>query len=110
MAAELVETSKLFARTVALIQPEWLEELGKPLLKYQYFEPHWEKQRGQVVTFEQSSLYGLVVNPSTRVNFSIIETSTDLTIFIQEELVPMRFKIMIDYYQKIFKLQHEVAE
>src|SRR5690554_8163752 len=87
MAAELVETSKLFARTVALIQPEWLEELGKPLLKYQYFEPHWEKQRGQVVAYEQSSLYGLVINPRKRVNFANIEPETARTIFIQEALV-----------------------
>src|SRR5690554_3773785 len=110
MAAELVETSKLFARTVALIQPEWLEELGKPLLKYQYFEPHWEKQRGQVVTYEQSSLYGLVVNPRKRVNFANIEPETARTIFIQEALVAQQFNSKVGFYQHNIKLLEEVTE
>lgn len=110
MAAELVETSKLFARTVALIQPEWLEELGKPLLKYQYFEPHWEKQRGQVVTYEQSSLYGLVVNPRKRVNFANIEPETARTIFIQEALVAQQFNSKVGFYQHNITLLEEVTE
>ena len=73
VAAELVETSKLFARMVARVEPEWIEECGRELLKYQYFEPHWQQQRGQVVATEQSSLYGLVVNPK---NVSIIRKLT----------------------------------
>lgn len=110
MAAELVETSKLFARTVALIQPEWLEELGKPLLKYQYFEPHWEKQRGQVVAYEQSSLYGLVINPRKRVNFANIEPETARTIFIQEALVAQQLNSKVGFYQHNIKLLEEVTE
>ena len=54
MAAELVETTKLYARTVARIEPQWLEELAKPLLKYQYFEPHFEAQRGQVLALNKA--------------------------------------------------------
>src|SRR5690554_4010412 len=110
MAAELVETSKLFARTVGLIQPEWLEVLGRPLLKYQYFEPHWEKQRGQVVAYEQSSLYGLVINPRKRVNFANIEPETARTIFIQEALVAQQLNSKIGFYQHNIKLLEEVTE
>lgn len=110
LAAELVETSKLFARTVAHIEPEWLEELGKPLIKYQYFEPHWEKQRGQVVAFEQSSLYGLVINPKKRVNFANIEPANARTIFIQEGLVPQQLNSKVGFYLHNIKLLEEVTE
>lgn len=110
MAAELVETSKLFARTVALIKPEWLEELGKALLKYQYFEPHWEKQRGQVIAYEQSTLYGLVINPKKRVNFAQIEPDSARTIFIQEALVAQQFNSKVGFYQHNIKLLEKVTE
>lgn len=110
MAAELVETSKLFARTVAQIEPEWLEELGKPLLKYQYFEPHWEKQPGQVIAFEQSSLYGLVIHPKKRVNFAKIEPESARTIFIQEALVAQQLNSKLGFYQHNIQLLEEVTE
>lgn len=110
MAAELVETSKLFARTVARIEPEWLEEIGKPLLKYQYFEPHWEMQRGQVVAFEQSTLYGLIVNPRKRVNFSTIEPATARQIFILEALVAQQFNSKLPFYRRNLAMLKEVTE
>ena len=53
MAAEQVQTSRLFARTAATIEPEWIEALGKHLCRTVYFEPHWEKTRGQVVAYER---------------------------------------------------------
>ncbi|MEK1904227.1 MAG: ATP-dependent RNA helicase HrpA, partial [Pseudomonas sp.] len=61
MAAELVETTKLFARQVAKIEPDWIEPLAGHLIKKNHFEPHWEKKRGQVVAFEQVTLYGMIV-------------------------------------------------
>src|SRR5690606_3125835 len=61
MAAELVETTKLFARMVAKIEPDWIEPLASHLVKKNHLEPHWEKKRGQVVAFEQVTLYGMII-------------------------------------------------
>ena len=93
VAAELVETSKLFARMVARVEPEWIEECGRELLKYQYFEPHWQQQRGQVVATEQSSLYGLVVNPKKRVDYSKTHPEESRQILITEALVAQQLKL-----------------
>ena len=65
-AAEITETSKLFARCVARIEPEWLEQVGAHLIKRSYFDPHWEKKAMQAIAFERSTLYGIVVNPKKR--------------------------------------------
>lgn len=111
MAAELVETSKLYARTVARIEPEWLEEQAQELLKYQYFEPHWEMKRGQVIAYAQSSLYGLVVNPKKRVNFANIEPDTARSIFIQEALVAQQLTSKkLKFYAHNLALLEEVTE
>lgn len=111
MAAELVETSQLYARTVARIEPMWLEEQAKSLLKYQYFEPHWERQRGQVVAFEQSSLYGLTINPKKPVNFADIEPETARTIFIAEALVAQQLNSKkLKFYQRNIDTLLEVTE
>ncbi|MFH4043876.1 oligonucleotide/oligosaccharide-binding fold domain-containing protein, partial [Acinetobacter baumannii] len=61
MTAELVETTKLYARMVAKIDSDWIEPLAGHLIKKNHFEPHWEKKRGQVVAFEQITLFGLIV-------------------------------------------------
>ncbi len=110
MAAELVETSKLFARTVAKIEPEWLEQVGRPLLKYQYFEPHWHEKRGQVVAFEQSSLYGLIVNPRKRVNYANSHPQEAWEILILEALVGQQMKTSADFLQYNINLIEEVTE
>lgn len=110
MAAELVETSKLFARMVARIEPEWLEECGKALLKYQYFEPHWHRKRGQVVASEQSSLYGLVVNPRKRVDYSKTHPSEAREIMITEGLVAQEFQSDVAFYRENVELIRQVTE
>lgn len=110
MAAELVETSKLFARTVAKIEPQWLEEIGRPLLKYQYFEPHWHEKRGQVVAFEQSSLYGLIVNPRKRVNYANSHPREAWETLILEGLVGQKMKTKADFLQHNLDLIEEVTE
>ncbi|HCI12627.1 MAG TPA: ATP-dependent RNA helicase HrpA, partial [Gallionellaceae bacterium] len=63
MAAELTETHRLYARCVARIEPEWLEETGDHLIKRHYYDPHWEKKAAQVVAYERSTLHGLLLNP-----------------------------------------------
>ncbi len=69
IAASFVETSRLYALTVASIEPEWLEELGKHLCKYSWSHPRWEKKAGQVIADEKVSLFGLTIITSRRVNF-----------------------------------------
>ncbi len=87
MSAELVETSRLFARMNARIDPLWIEPLAQHLLKYHYSEPHWEKKQGAVMAFEQITLYGLSIVRKRKVNFKTIEPDTCRDIFIREALV-----------------------
>ncbi len=87
VAAEMVETSRLFARTVANIDVEWIEPLAKDQCKYTYFEPHWERNRGEVTASEQVSLYGLVIVPKRPVSYGRINPAEACDIFVQSALV-----------------------
>ena len=87
MAAELVETTKLFARQVAKIEPDWIEPLAGHLIKKNHFEPHWEKKRGQVVAFEQVTLYGLIVIGRRPVHYGPVDPVASRELFIREGLV-----------------------
>jgi ATP-dependent helicase HrpA len=87
MAAELVETSKLFARMVAKIEPDWIEPLAGHLIKKNHLEPHWEKKRGQVVAYEQITLYGMIVVGRRPVHFGPIDPTASRELFIREGLV-----------------------
>lgn len=87
MAAELVETTKLFARMVAKIDPDWLEPLAGHLVKKNHLEPHWEKRRGQVVAYEQVTLYGLIVVGRRPVHYGPIDPPVARELFIREGLV-----------------------
>jgi len=87
MAAELVETTKLFARMVAKIEPDWIEPLADHLIKKNHFEPHWEKKRGQVVAYEQVTLYGMIVVGRRPVHYGPIDPPAARELFIREGLV-----------------------
>jgi ATP-dependent helicase HrpA len=87
VAGELVETTRLFARCVAAIDPKWLEDLGAHLLKRDRQEPHWEKGRGQVVALERGALYGLPVYAGRRVNYGPVDAVLSREIFIRSALV-----------------------
>ncbi|WP_313339167.1 ATP-dependent RNA helicase HrpA [Stutzerimonas nitrititolerans] len=87
MAAELVETTKLFARMVAKIEPDWIEPLAGHLIKKNHFEPHWEKKRGQVVAYEQVTLYGLIVVGKRPVHYGPVDPLAARELFIREGLV-----------------------
>ena len=87
MTAELVETTKLFARMVAKIEPDWIEPLAGHLIKKNHFEPHWEKKRGQVVAYEQVTLYGLIVVGRRPVHFGPVDPLASRELFIREGLV-----------------------
>jgi len=87
MAAELVETSRLFARMAAKIEIDWVEPLAEHLIKRNYSEPHWEKKQGAVMAFEQVSLYGQIIVNKRKLHFKHIEPETCREIFIREALV-----------------------
>ena len=87
MAAELVETGRLYARIVAKIEPEWIEPIAGDLVKKQYSDPHWEKKPAQVVAFESISLYGLPIVNRRRVHFGPIDQAMSHEIFIRDALV-----------------------
>ena len=87
VAAELVETSRLFARTVARIDPAWLEPLAREQCRYTYLEPHWERARGEVVAREEVTLYGLPIVSGRPVSYGRINPAAAAEIFLQRALV-----------------------
>ena len=87
MAAELVETTRLFGRGLANIDPQWIEQVAGHLLKKQLLDPHWEKKSAQVTALERATLYGVVVYNGRRVNFGRVDPVTSREIFIREALV-----------------------
>ncbi|WP_291992431.1 ATP-dependent RNA helicase HrpA [Candidatus Accumulibacter sp. ACC003] len=87
VAAEISETTRLFARCVARVEPEWLERVGAHLLKRSYFDPHWEKKAMQAIAFERITLYGIVVDPRRRVNFGPLNPPAAREVFIRQALV-----------------------
>ena len=87
MAAELVDTTRLYARCVAQIQPDWLERVGGHLLKKSYGDPRWEKRTGQVSAYERATLYGLAVYSQRRINYGKINPKEAREIFIRGALV-----------------------
>jgi len=87
MAAEWVETSRLYARSLAKIEPEWIEPLAQHLVNRSYSEPHWEKKKGAVVAYEQVSLYGVIIVGKRPVLYSKIDEAVSQQIFIREALV-----------------------
>ncbi len=87
VAAEMIETSRLFARVVANIKVEWLEELGGSLCRRTYSEPHWRRDRGEVVAYEQVSLFGLVIVTKRPVSYGPINPDEASEIFIRSALI-----------------------
>ncbi|MFC2156362.1 ATP-dependent RNA helicase HrpA [Acidobacteriota bacterium] len=87
VAAEMVRTSRLFARMAARIDPKWLEPIGGRLCKYSYSEPHWDKKRGEVVAKERVTLYGLEIVSDRRVSYGRINADEANQIFIQSALL-----------------------
>ena len=87
MAAEIMETSRLYARSIAAIEPEWVEQFGAHLLKHHYSEPHWQRRAARVSGFEKLTLYGLVINPQRRINYAKNKPEVAREIFIRHALV-----------------------
>ncbi|MBY4677891.1 ATP-dependent RNA helicase HrpA [Marinobacterium sp. CAU 1594] len=110
MAAEMVETSRLFARTVARIEPAWVEPLAPHLVKRSYLEPHWEKKRAQVVASEQVTLYGLIIVAKRKVHYGKIDPEASHEIFIRSALVEGAFQTRGKFFQHNRALLADVEE
>lgn len=108
VAAELVETTRLFARTVATIEPQWLEELGAHLLKRHRDNPHWEKMRAQVVALERGTLYGLPLYTSRRVHYGPLDPGLARGIFIRSALVEGEFDTKAPFFAHNRRLVAEI--
>lgn len=92
VASSIVETSKLFARGVASLDPAWLLKAGSHLLTFQYSQAHWSDKRGEAFVYQKSSLYGLVVEEKKKVRFSPIDKAGARELFIMEALVNERYE------------------
>jgi len=108
MAAELVDTTRLYGRCIAQIQPEWLEKIGGHLLKKSYGEPRWEKRTGQVSAFERATLYGLVVYSQRRIQYGLYHPVEAREIFIREALVEGEFETRAPFFAHNQKLVREI--
>ncbi|WP_337882248.1 ATP-dependent RNA helicase HrpA [Chromobacterium haemolyticum] len=110
VAAELVETTRLYARCVAKIEPEWVEKLAPHLVKYHYFDPHWEKSRGEVVASERVTLYGLTLVPRRPVSYGRIAPVEARELFIRGALVNMEYVSNSPFFQRNQQLIREVEQ
>ncbi|MCS3805970.1 ATP-dependent helicase HrpA [Chromobacterium alkanivorans] len=110
VAAELVETTRLYARCVAKIEPEWVEKLAPHLVKYHYFDPHWEKSRGEVVASERVTLYGLTLVPRRPVSYGRIAPEEARELFIRGALVNMEYVSNAPFFQRNQQLIREVEQ
>ena len=108
VAAEIVETTKIYARTNAKIDVAWIEEKAKHLLKYHYNNPHWEKKRSQVVALEQAALYGLIIHADKKVSYGRINPVEAREIFIRCALIAGDFESRATFYVHNRKLVEEL--
>ncbi|HMA11681.1 MAG TPA: ATP-dependent RNA helicase HrpA, partial [Steroidobacteraceae bacterium] len=108
VAAEIVETTRLYARCVARIEPQWLEEVGEHVIKRHYYDPHWEKKAAQVAAFERSTLYGLLINPKKRVHYGPMNVADSRAVFIRQALVAGEFNTMAPFFAHNQKLIRDI--
>ncbi|MGJ7913907.1 ATP-dependent RNA helicase HrpA [Massilia sp. LXY-6] len=108
MAAELVETTRLYARTLAQIQPEWVEKIGGHLLKKSWGEPRWEKRSAQVTASERATLYGIVVYSQRRINYANINPQEAREILIRDALVGGDYETRAPFFAHNHKLIKEI--
>ncbi len=110
IAAELVETTRLFGRALAAIEPQWIPGVAGHLLKKQLLEPHWEKKAAEVVALERATLYGIVVYNNKRVNFGNVDAVAAREIFIREALVNGEWETKLPFVAHNAKLIAQVEE
>lgn len=110
IAAELVETSRLYARCIAKIEPEWIERIGAHLLKKSLSEPHWEKRAAQVSAYERAVLYGLPIYHRRRVSFGRQDPARARELFIRGALVEGEFDTKLAFFAHNRKLLADIEQ
>ncbi|WP_416561306.1 ATP-dependent RNA helicase HrpA [Limnohabitans sp. yimb22184] len=110
VVAELVETTRLFGRGIAAIEPQWLEQVGAHLLRKQVLDPHWEKKSAEVVALERATLYGLVVYSGRRTAYSRVDLHGARDIFIREALVGDQWETKLPFLAANHKMIAKVEE
>jgi ATP-dependent helicase HrpA len=110
VAAELVETTRLFGRGIANIEPQWLEQVAGHLLKKQLLDPHWEKKAGEVVALERATLYGIVIYSGRRVNFGRVDAVAAREIFIRDALVAGQWETKLPFLPANQRLIRQVED
>jgi len=109
MAAEQVETSKVYARTVAKIEPEWIEAVATHLVKHNYFDPHWEKKGARCMVSQRTLLYGLTLQTGRKIPYDHVDAKTAREMFIQSALVDHDYHSNAPFYVANQKLLEEVG-
>jgi ATP-dependent helicase HrpA len=109
MAAEQVETSKVYARTVAKVEPEWIEECAEHLVKRNYYDPHWEKKAARCAVYERTLLYGLTLQAGRKVPYEYVDPKAAREIFIRSALVDHDYHSNAPFYVTNQKLLEEVG-
>src|SRR6516225_10914514 len=110
VAAELVETSRLWARTAARIEPEWAEPLAPHLVKRTYSEPHWDARRGAAVALEKVTLYGLPIVTARKVNYARVDPAAARDLFITGALVEGDWPTHHEFFHRNRRLLDEARE
>lgn len=110
VVAELVETTRLFGRGIAAIEPQWIEQVAGHLLKKQLLDPHWEKKAAEVVALERATLYGIVVYSGRRVNYGKVDPVAAREVFIREGLVAGEWETKLPFLAANQKLIRQVEE
>jgi ATP-dependent helicase HrpA len=110
VTAELVETTRLFGRGIAAIEPQWLEQVAGHLLKKQLLDPHWEKKAAEVTALERATLYGIVIYSGRRVNFGRVDMAAAREIFIRQALVDGQWETKLSFLEANLKLIKQVED
>ncbi len=110
MAGELVETSRLYARCIARIEPEWIERVGKHLVKTSLSDAHWEKKAAQVTAYERGTLYGLTIYARRRMNFGPRDPRRAREIFLRSALVEGEWETKLPFFAHNRKLIADIEQ
>ena len=110
VAAELVDTTRLYGRGIAAIEPQWLPQIAAHVIKTQLLEPHWEKKAAEVIALERATLYGIVVYSNRRVNFGLVNPVEAREIFIREALVGGEWETRLPFLAANRKLIAQVED
>jgi ATP-dependent helicase HrpA len=110
VTAELVETTRLYGRGIAAIDPQWIPGIAGHLLKTQLLEPHWEKKAAEVIAFERATLYGIVIYQNKRVNFGLVDPAAAREIFLREGLVQGEWETRLPFLAHNQKMIAQVQD